>query len=165
MRSVSWQRGRSPPGLSPCLQACPRAQGWLGQPGNGRPRRAREGQGHSGAGERGRRVLWQSFHMVGFAINFECLCGSIKFPMVVYREYESRKLVAKAGSRAAFRYSYQGQGTKAKRCQLSHKNHCNANLTRKNSHKFLSVLPSKFCISTHRNGWQDNHRRVNSGHL
>lgn len=36
--------------------------------------------------------------MVGFAINFECLCGSIKFPMVVYREYEWRKLVEKQGN-------------------------------------------------------------------
>lgn len=35
--------------------------------------------------------------MAGFAINFECLCGPIKFPMVVYRECELRKLVARIG--------------------------------------------------------------------
>ena len=35
--------------------------------------------------------------MVGFATNSERLCGSIKLPMVVYREYESRKLVVKTG--------------------------------------------------------------------
>lgn len=50
--------------------------------------------GHRGGREAGFMV---AFHMVGFTINFECLCGSIKFPMVVYREYESTKLVAKTG--------------------------------------------------------------------
>lgn len=62
--------------------------GSLAGPRRGRGTRApgREGGGFYGA-----------FHMVGFAINFECLCGSIKFPWVVYREYESRKLVAKTG--------------------------------------------------------------------
>lgn len=41
--------------------------------------------------------LRQSFHMVGFAINFECLCGPIKSPVVGDREHELRKLVAKTG--------------------------------------------------------------------
>lgn len=61
--------------------------GCLAGPGRGR--------GIQALGRGGRWILQESFHMVGFAINFECLCGSIKFPMVVYREYESRKLVAK----------------------------------------------------------------------
>lgn len=57
------------------------------------------GEGGGGPVHRGEREVGfiAAFHMVGFTINFECLCGSIKFPMVVYREYESRKLVAKTG--------------------------------------------------------------------
>lgn len=96
MHAVSWQReGQSRTvSLSPSLSQGP---GPAGASGNGWPPGAWEGQGRSGPGRGGRWVLRQSFHMVGFAINFECLCGSIKFPMVVYREYESRKLVAKTG--------------------------------------------------------------------
>ena len=81
-----------PPTLSPVPGLVPLGQqrtGGLEGPGRDR--------GAQALGRGGRRILRQSFHMVGFAINFECLCGSIKFPMVVYREYESRKLVAKTG--------------------------------------------------------------------
>lgn len=65
-------------------------KGWQdqGREGGGRALEPQEG---------GRWILQQHSHMVGFAINFECLCGSIKLPMVVYREHEMRKLVAKTG--------------------------------------------------------------------
>lgn len=88
--------GRSPLGLSPCHRPYPRAWGWLGQWGTGGLEGPGRGRGTQALGREGGE-FYGSFHMVGFAINFECLCGSIKFPMVVYREYESRKLVAKTG--------------------------------------------------------------------
>ena len=91
--------GRSPRGLSPCLPPCPLSQDPvpLGQQRMGGLEGPGRDRGIQALGRGGRWILQQSFHMVGFAINFECLCGSIKFPMVVYREYESRKLVAKTG--------------------------------------------------------------------
>ena len=91
--------GRSPRGLSPCLPPCPLSQDLVpvGQQRTGGLEGPGRDRGTQALGRGGRRILRQSFHMVGFAINFECLCGSIKFPVVVYREYESRKLVAKTG--------------------------------------------------------------------
>lgn len=46
----------------------------------------REWQGHLGTGEGRREIRQRGLHMVGFAINFECFCGSITFPRVVYKE-------------------------------------------------------------------------------
>lgn len=84
--------GRSPLGHSPCQDPGP-----LGQQRTGGLEGPRRDRGTRALGRGGRQILRQSFHMVGFAINFECLCGSIKFPVVVYREYELRKSVAKTG--------------------------------------------------------------------
>lgn len=92
--------GRSPLGLSPWPPPsvpCPRAQCQLEQQEMGCLTGLRERQGHWGTGEGRREIRQRGFHMVGFAINFECFCGSIKFPRVVYKEYELRKLVAKTG--------------------------------------------------------------------
>lgn len=86
--------GRSHP-LSPCPQPLSQGPELAGAAGDSCP--AGPGRGRD-TRALGRRILRWSFHMVGFAINFECLCGSIKFPMVVYREYERRKLVEKQGN-------------------------------------------------------------------
>lgn len=123
VRSRVLAEGKSPPGLHPWPSPGPLSQGPVpaGTAGDGQPRRSQEGQGHWGTGEEGQWILRRASHMVGFAINFECLCGSIKFPGVVYREYESRKLVAKTGQWAALRHPHKGQGTTVKRGHLATK--------------------------------------------
>lgn len=59
--------------------------------------------------------------MVGFAINFECLCGSIKFPTVVYREYE---IGGKNRVMGGFQVPTQGSGNKGKKLPSWYKNLC-----------------------------------------
>lgn len=65
----------------------------------------------------------------------------------------------------SFQTPTQGSGNKSKEVPSRHKNYADDNLKKKKNHMNSFLFPSRILCLHAQKRWQDNHRRVNSGHL